>query len=121
PPGDYALLAILPGYLSPVDDMLVGELNDGAGEKTLHDRMARSRGGTVRNTAATLDLTLERGAAVSGRVLYSDGSPATQITIDLESTEAKPSPAAKPEDNISMGAMMRLIFTHQSANTDDLG
>jgi len=120
-PGDYAVLAILPGYLSPVDDMLVGELNDEAGQKRLHDRMAHSGVVTVRDTAARLDLTLERGAAVSGRVLYSDGSPATQITIDLESTEARPHLSAKPEDNINMGAMMRMIFTHQNANTDDLG
>ncbi|HEY4354785.1 MAG TPA: carboxypeptidase-like regulatory domain-containing protein [Acidobacteriaceae bacterium] len=121
PPGNYAVLAIFPGYLSPVDDMLVGQLNDEAGQKTLHDRMARSGVVTIGNTSATLDLTLERGAAVSGRVSYSDGSPATQITIDMESTEPKNKPSAKPEDNINMGAMMRMIFTHQSANTDDLG
>lgn len=121
PPGDYAVVGFLPGYVTPVDDLMVSDMDGDTGEKTLHERMARSGVVTVRNTASTLDLTLERGAAVSGRVSYSDGAPATQISIDMESTEAKPPKTNKPDGDISVGAMMRAMFTHQTMSTDDLG
>ena len=66
-------------------------------------------------------MTLERGAAVSGHVLYSDGSPATQVSIDVEDTRAKPAASNKPEDNINVGMVSRMLFTHQSSGTDDQG
>ncbi len=117
--GQYAVIAILPGYLSPLDELSASGFNM-ASESKLRAKLAAYNSVTVRqDAAATEDVVLERGAAVSGRVLYPDGSPATQVTMHLENVDAKP--GKKGENAINLGDMMRLMFTRQSTGTDDQG
>ena len=121
-PGEYAVVAMLPGYLSALDDIpSVPAVAGQDPQATMLNVLAQH--GTVNvppETAVTRDLVLERGAAISGRVLYSDGSPATQVTISVEDTEAPPKPPTN-EAAFDMGAMLRTLITHQSPGTDDLG
>jgi hypothetical protein len=119
--GEYSVIAMLPGYLSPMDDLTSADMSQNSPEKS---RAFLMKYGTVDVRAqetARFDLSLQRGAAMSGRVLYSDGSPASQITIDVQDVNAKPAASKSPEDAINAGTIMRSLFMHQSQGTDDQG
>jgi hypothetical protein len=116
-PGEYVVSAALPGYLAPFDGPVTAPASR-PGEKSIDkdspgDRRVRLRPGKTE----TVDLTLERGAAISGRVLYPDGSPAIQIAVMAEDIKAAPS------DNQSKGleAFARSMLIHPAPVTDDLG
>jgi hypothetical protein len=82
-----------------------------------------TRNGTVMVKGAeteTFDVTLRRGAAISGRVLYSDGSPAAQVVIDVEDVNSKRKQGASADD-VDIDALMRTVFTHESLGTNDQG
>ncbi len=117
-PGDYVIVAILPGYLSALDD--APELTPEQTELDYINALAARNTVTVSTQGSTTaNLLLERGAAISGRVLYSDGSPVTQATMTLENTSDKNKPVSEqPPASFShfVGA-----FIHHSVNTDDLG
>lgn len=120
-PGEYSVLALLPGYLSPINDMDAGDLNDSTPQKT---RALMLRFGTVTVTgreAVRRDLSLERGAAVSGRVLYTDGSPASQVTIAVDDVNANAAAQKSPMDGFDPRVVMSTMFMHQSLGTDDQG
>ena len=120
-PGEYSVIAMLPGYLTPFDDMVGSQMHD---LSPAEQRAMLSRQGTVvvrGSETETLNMTLVRGAAVSGRVLYSDGSPAAQVSIDLEDVKAASKPGSSVEDNMNVGRAMRSMFTQQSISTDDQG
>ncbi|HEV2576527.1 MAG TPA: hypothetical protein VGU25_04895 [Acidobacteriaceae bacterium] len=122
-PGDYTVIALLPGYLSPFDDLQIDQAS-GPNEDEMRQRLVQNGVVSVRdNETAHMDVSLERGASISGRVLYSDGSPATQILLNVEDIHAK-SPTKKPDPNtpdINAGALVRGFFLHQSQGTDDQG
>lgn len=127
-PGDYSIFAFLPGYFSPFDDIPV----DDTGSNDAEMRARLIRNGIVslhNNETAHMDVTIQRGASISGRVLYDDGAPATQVTINLEDVNAKPPPAKPvlpdsdfdiPRD-LDSGALIRSMFLHQPQGTDDQG
>jgi hypothetical protein len=119
--GEYTVMAALPGYLSSFDDMISGAIDDSSPE-AMRKRLQSL--GTVTITGGeteTYDISLERGAAVSGRVLYSDGSPATQIFIEVEDINAKRLTGEMQQQAKMAASMVRTMFTHQSQNTDDQG
>jgi hypothetical protein len=123
PPGDYAVLALFPGYLSPIDNVpMFDDPDEGIDpQKALIKSLEK---GEVIHIPAdgtqTADVMLERGAAISGRVLYSDGAPASQVSIQMEDVNAKPNPKAA-RTAFDMGSMYRSVFTHQTLSTDDQG
>ncbi len=119
PPGEYVVLALFPGYLSPYDDLPENAHADGEAE--MLKRLA-AQGTTNVSTEGTAvaNLVLARGAAISGRVLYSDGSPATQATLSLEDVTRKAKRRSdQPEPDV--GTVVRTLVLHQSMGTDDLG
>jgi hypothetical protein len=125
-PGDYTVVALFPGYLSIYDDLSFDQLLEQGADPSANPaiRAALTRNGivSVRNDdTAHLDVTLERGASVSGRVLYSDGSPATQVAIDVEDVNAKPYVHKLNQPDINPGAFIRGLIMHQSQGTDDEG
>ncbi len=127
-PGDYSIIALLPGYVSPFDGVPVDQTASNDAE--IRARLLRNGVVSVHNNeTARMDLTIQRGASISGRVLYDDGSPATQVTISLEDVNAKP-PAPKPARSgsdfdmlpgLDSGALIRSLFLHQPQGTDDQG
>jgi hypothetical protein len=120
-PGEYTVIAALPGYLSRFDDLIPTMLDDSS---PAAERKLLASLGTVTITGGeteTYDITLERGAALSGRVLYSDGAPATQVIIEVEDVAAKKLSGEKQQQAMVATTMMRSIFTHQNQDTDDQG
>lgn len=129
--GDYTVIALLPGYLSPFDDV---PLNDNFDIDKTQSRDILTRNGVVsvrNNETAHMDVTIRRGGILSGRVTYSDGAPATQTTILIEDVNAKPKPRAPPNPNgdqetsatpiIDAGGFLRSFMLHQNQGTNDQG
>jgi hypothetical protein len=123
-PGESAVIALYPGYLSPMDDLGADAIGPSTPATLAKQRDILERFGAVTvaaNSSASFDVTLQRGATVTGQVLYSDGAPASQVTIDLEDIHAKPSTAKSPLGDIDGAALARSLFTHQAIGTDDQG
>ena len=84
-PGAYYVFASAPGYVSPLDGLGLSreELQKPGKEVKEGIAAAVPRVVVQANLAATADITLERGAAVAGTILYDDGSPAAGLTVKL--------------------------------------
>ncbi len=120
-PGEYTVFAFQPGYLNRMEDLMNEPESRLSPQK---QREALARGGSVAlrgSETATLNITLERGATLGGRILYSDGAPAAEITLILEDTTAKPSGEKALQQQAVEAVMMRGMLTHQSMSTDDEG
>lgn len=120
-PGEYSVVAILPGYISPMDGMLAAGIENPS-PAVIREQLLK--GGSVTITggeAQHRDVLLERGAAVSGHVFFSDGAPATQVSIELEDIHAKKPTGPNAAQAKMAEAMGRSMFTHQTQNTDDQG
>jgi hypothetical protein len=118
-PGEYVIITYLDGYLSPFD-----KINLTPADRTiasLYNKIVAAQGSLkvgVQGTQA-FDISLERGAIVSGRVLYSDGSPAIHVGIELQDTAA---PIREPGlPYIQLADIDRSEFVHQPLETDDQG
>jgi hypothetical protein len=125
-PGNYAVIGMLPGYLSVLDDLPIGQMDTDKDPSASNAVLARNGTVAVRNNeTSNFDLMLQRGASVSGRVLYSDGSPATQIQISVDDVNAKPLSSAEGMQamfaNVNAGSFMRSFLLHQGTGTDDQG
>jgi hypothetical protein len=123
PPGDYFILVFAAGYLSPLDGVMVANTNNDAAQQRSVGALLQEKAPKVSihgQETARVDIELQRGAILSGRVVYSDGSPAAQLPVLLQ----KPEPAksdGKPEELIDAGAMLGAMLLRQSPNTDDQG
>ena len=114
-PGDYYVFATIPGYVQPT--ALVQAAADAGADLTkpipglplVHVTADRS---------ASADVTLPRGGAIAGRVLWDDGSPATHLVVTAESTQPKSKPLP-PE--FAMLAMSGALSGGAVNLSDDLG
>jgi hypothetical protein len=84
-PGTYYVMASMPGYVSPLAKLGVKPddlLNPGDDlRKSLLEVVPTV---TVQgNAGASVNISLERGAAVSGTILFDDGSPAPGVGVRL--------------------------------------
>jgi hypothetical protein len=84
-PGTYFVIASLPGYTSPLASLGVdnNDLLEPASE--LRKRLIESVPTVTvdRDGTASINLSLERAGAVSGTILYDDGSPAPGVEVKL--------------------------------------
>ena len=116
PPGEYAVITLAAGYLSPLDGV-------GVSDSEAIDSLLREKAPLVRisgRETARVDIELLRGAILSGKVVYADGSPATGLRVLLqyiETTKREGQTESRPDS----GAMMRGMFEHQTPKTDDQG
>jgi len=120
--GDYGIIALLPGYLSPFDQLSEDDFQGQSMPAAMTKLLGQE--GTVHVTGhqtATHDITLTRGASISGQVLFSDGSPASQANLDIENINAKTSKPKPGDPDINFAALMRTMLTHQTNSTDDEG
>src|SRR5882724_7036054 len=95
-PGEYAVIAAVAGYLSPLDEVIVHSSND----QRAAEALLREKAPLVRisgHEAASVEIELQRGAILTGRVVYSDGSPATQLRVLLQNVATAKS-EGKPDD-----------------------
>lgn len=117
--GNYLVLAILPGYISPFDNLPLGR--DPTSQAAMQAALTRNAVVSVRNNeTAHFDVTIQRGAIVRGRVLYDDGAPATQVAINLEDVNAKPTANTLGTAG-NAGADINSLLLHQNQGTDDEG
>jgi hypothetical protein len=122
PPGDYFILVFASGYLSPLDGVMVSNTKDSAQQRSV-GALLQEKAPKVSihgQETARVDVELQRGAILTGRVVYSDGSPAAQLPVQLQ----KPEPAkseSKQEELVDAGAMLGTSLFRQSPTTDDQG
>ena len=97
PPGRYYVVAALPGYLSP---RLNAEDDDEALPPAPAGQppVAIPKVDVQADQAASIDIRLERGAAVSGTIRFDDGSPAVGVhvgPVHIAKSETKSSYSAE--------------------------
>jgi hypothetical protein len=84
-PGAYFVLASMAGYISPLAVLGVSneDLLEPAGElrKLILERIPAVTVDT--NGSASINLSLERAGAVSGTIIYDDGSPAPGVEVSV--------------------------------------
>jgi hypothetical protein len=100
-PGSYFVLAELDGYLSPVWQVDEDDLKDMTPETikkvtALLPEVQVEAGKTVH-----ADITLERGASISGTVTYEDGTPAIGVGVRLEVVTEDPEDKTPPPQGSS--------------------
>jgi len=117
-PGTYYIHAVAAGYVDPLTEFTDEEL--ASTDPAVKARIAaKVQIITVNgNEAAHVDLRLERGAAVSGRVLFDDGSPASGWMVSAIQ------PGSKSDLSESTMAAVQALTPSGSqtvARTDDMG
>jgi hypothetical protein len=121
PAGTYYVHAMAPGYIDPFSQFSADDLAS-------TDPAVRARIAAVVPTVhvsgtdqARADLRLARGAGISGRVIYDDGTPAVGWTVRVVHD---PAPGAAPAAFSAMGldmSDMDLSHITEMAQTDDTG
>lgn len=114
PPGDYYVFASVPGYVQPMN-VVKAAIEAGAdphkplpGVPTVHVSPDRE---------SLADISIDRGAAISGRVVWEDGSPVTKANVLVVAAKGeKPLPP-----QYSMIVMGSIGAGGLLAITDDLG
>jgi hypothetical protein len=129
PPGEYAIIAFAAGYLTPLDGVeyrAAGDPNhpsDPVAEQKKMEAALRRNAPIVRVSGAEterIDIELRRGAILSGKVVYADGSPASQLRVALQKT-GQTKPEANPSQPTDMATMIRTYMLQQPLATDDQG
>jgi hypothetical protein len=117
-PGTYYVHAIVPGYVDPFSQFSAEDFD--STDPAVRARVAQLAKVTITGTdGARVDLRLERGAAISGRIVYDDGSPASGWTISV----VKPKSIADPGEAAAavMNQALAMSGVAQIFKTDDFG
>jgi len=118
-PGTYYVHAFYRGYIDPFDEFSPEDLD--SADPAVRARVAvKLPTITVSGTdSARVDLRLDRGAAVSGRILFDDGTPASGWLLSV----FKPKSAEETSDAVPaiMLQAMALDTNAPVPLTDDLG
>jgi hypothetical protein len=118
-PGDYYVFASVPGYVSPIAKVQAAQ---DAGLDLTKGIPGVSIVHVVADRSVSSDLTVDRGGAVSGRVMWDDGSPASRVIVTVETKAAadagkdKAKAKAPPPQFAMLGLGGGLLTT-----SDDLG
>ncbi|HEY4355852.1 MAG TPA: hypothetical protein VGN16_08905 [Acidobacteriaceae bacterium] len=117
--GTYYVHAIYAGYIDPYTEF--SDEDFASTDPAVRARIAAKMPVvTVTGTdSAHADLRLERGAAVSGRVLYDDGSPAVGWTLSLSQAKSTEDPGDAA--SVMMDQALAMGGVAQVSKTDDLG
>ncbi|MDP9050417.1 MAG: carboxypeptidase-like regulatory domain-containing protein [Acidobacteriota bacterium] len=117
-PGTYYVHALYSGYIDPYSQF--SDEDFASTDPAIRARIAQLPTVTVSGTdSAHAELRIERGAAVSGRILYDDGSPAVGWTLAV----IKPKSIETLADAASaaMAPALAMMGLNQPAKTDDRG
>jgi hypothetical protein len=113
-PGSYLVLAWLPGYVSPFAQIKTDTDKPARVLKALETVLPRIE---VKNhLVTTIDITLVRGAEVTGSVAYDDGSPAVGFKMNL----LYPFGAENSGQTVML-SNSRVDFPGEFGTTDDRG
>lgn len=117
-PGTYYVEAIYPGYIDPLSQFCDDDL--ASTDPAVRARLARIPTITVTGTdSAQVDLRLDRGASISGRILYDDGTPASGWIASVVDPKM-------PDDgleavNATMAQALAMSGAGRCFKTDDIG
>jgi hypothetical protein len=117
-PGTYYVHAIYPGYIDPVSELSDEDFS--STDPAVRARIAQIPTVTIGGTdSAHANVRLERGAAISGRILFDDGSPASGWMVSV----VKPKSPEDPGDAAAaaMAPALAMSGAVQVFKTDDLG
>jgi hypothetical protein len=122
PPGTYQIRATLNGYVDQLGEFSPEDF--ASQDPAMRQRIAAAAQiVTVNgNEGAHIDLRLERGASISGRVVFEDGSPAIGWQVLSANAPAKGGNAPNPFGSGGMlggGGVKSLL--HLPVTTDDMG
>ena len=121
-PGTYYVHAMAPGYIDPLAVFSADDLE--SADPAMRKRIAALVPVvTVAGTGeAHADLRLDRGASLSGRVLYDDGTPAVGWTVRTVYPAASSAPATPSFDASGMDPSdFNLTHITEVSVTDDRG
>lgn len=113
-PGDYYVFASVPGYVQPMN-LVKAALDSGEDPRKMLPGVPVVHVSADRESLA--DVSIDRGAAISGKVLWEDGSPVTKATVMV--TPVKREKPLPPQ--YSMLVMGSIGAGGLVAITDDLG
>jgi hypothetical protein len=117
-PGTYYVHALYAGYLDASDQF--SDEDFASTDPAIRARIAKIPTVTVTGTdSASADVTLERGAAISGRILFDDGSPAVGWTLSVIKPGTKENAAESVQ--LQMNQALAMSGAAQIAKSDDLG
>ena len=114
-PGTYYVIAYKQGYLSPLANFPEDVLTHPSDEDRKHIAAAVPKITIEAGLPASIDLRLERGAAISGAILFDDGTPAAGLAVHAlvrRKQGQKETWTALPPSP---------FITTRDAQTDDLG
>lgn len=114
-PGAYYVIAYKAGYLSPLATFPSDVLDHPSAEDRKRIAAAVPKITVEANQPASIDLRLERGAAISGTILFDDGTPAADLVM-----HALIRHAAGQKDTWSPLPSTPLVMA-ADVHTDDLG
>jgi hypothetical protein len=117
-PGTYYIHAIYPGYIDPFSQFTDEDF--ASTDPAIRARIAQVPTITVTGTdSAHADLRLVRGAAIDGRILYDDGTPAVGWSL----TVIKPRSTDDPNEAVAaaMAPALSMMGIGQPSKTDDRG
>jgi len=96
--GTYYVHAIFAGYIDPISHF--SDEDFASTDPAMRARIAQIPTITVTGTdSARVDLQLDRGSAISGRILYDDGSPAAGWTLSVIGHDA-------PDSDVDASSVM---------------
>ena len=82
-PGDYYVVVQKQGYVKPRDMFTLKEIDDPTPAMRALVEQALPHVRIEANQTEHAEVRLERGAAISGTILYDDGSPAAELSVQL--------------------------------------
>jgi hypothetical protein len=115
-PGDYYVFATVAGYVQPVN-IVQAAFEAGADLTKAIPGVPIVHVGAERTSE--VDVTVERGAAISGKILWDDGAPVSGATVTTVSTKAKEDKLPPQFSMLAMG--VSLGGGGQFSTSDDLG
>jgi hypothetical protein len=117
-PGTYYVHAIYPGYIDSYAQF--SDEDFASTDPAIRARIAQIPTVTVTGTdSANAEISLERGAAISGRLIYDDGSPAAGWTLSVIKPGTPDS--ASEAATAAMNNALAISGAAQISRSDDLG
>jgi len=88
PAGDYYIFGEMAGYMLPFKRLTKAEQEDATNETNMEKALADvSLIHVSADHTTTREITIQRGAVISGRVVYDDGAPGTTMLLNLQTDD----------------------------------
>ncbi len=117
-PGTYYVRVLAAGYMDPVGALTDDDLTNS--DPTVRARVAALPTVTIGGTESVrIDVRIERGAALSGRILFDDGTPAAGWTVRTIPPGSQDDPAELAD--AAMAPSLAMSGATTFFKTDDLG